>query len=104
MNFIMYLGFHPKDEKLEVPIIKQPRPIFIPLKEKTTTVLGLAAGRAHLLVLTEEGVYTLGNNGYGQCGRPIINNEDYYRSKAVNFIPNIKGAKITSVGAGQDHR
>ena len=86
------------------PIIIRPRPIYLPLKGKTAKVLGLSAGRAHLLILTDEGVYTLGNNGYGQCGRPIISNENYLNSRAINYIPDIKGDKIKRVTAGQDHR
>jgi alpha-tubulin suppressor-like RCC1 family protein len=85
-------------------VIKEPRPIHIPLKSKETKVIGLAAGRAHLLILTNEGLFTLGNNGYGQCGRPIIINEDYTKSKVVHHIPDLKGVKITAVTAGQDHR
>ncbi|XP_011501602.1 PREDICTED: Williams-Beuren syndrome chromosomal region 16 protein homolog [Ceratosolen solmsi marchali] len=103
INSDSQLGYHPLDEKLKIPIIKEPRPIYIPLKEKTTKVLGLAAGRAHLLILTDEGLFTLGNNGYGQCGRPIIGNENYVKSKVVHCIPNVEGAKITAVTAGQDH-
>ncbi|EZA47607.1 Williams-Beuren syndrome chromosomal region 16 protein-like protein, partial [Ooceraea biroi] len=66
-------------------------------------VLGMAAGRAHLLVLTTEGLFTLGNNAYGQCGRPIVFNEDYKKSVIVHHVPDIKGNKITAVTAGQDH-
>ncbi|XP_014229550.1 RCC1-like G exchanging factor-like protein [Trichogramma pretiosum] len=103
INTDSQLGYHPTDEKLKIPIVVKPRPIFLPLKGKTAKVLGLAAGRAHLLVLTDEGVYALGHNGYGQCGRPIIEDEEYLKSKAVNYIPNIKGCSIKSVSAGQDH-
>ncbi|XP_014219896.1 RCC1-like G exchanging factor-like protein [Copidosoma floridanum] len=103
INSDSQLGYNLKDEKLKVPIIKEPRPIHIPIKGNTTKVLGLAAGRAHLLVLTEEGLYALGNNGYGQCGRPIISNENYLHSKAVSYIPDVRGDKITGVYAGQDH-
>lgn len=65
---------------------------------------GLAAGRAHSIVLTEEGVFTLGNNAYGQCGRPVIENENYDGSKAIHHIHDIDGIKIKSVACGQDHR
>lgn len=92
------------DDKLKVPMITYPRPVFLPLKKKSANILGLAAGRAHSLILTDEGLFTLGNNGYGQCGRQIINNEDYLRSKVVHHVPDVKGKKITSVTAGQDHR
>ena len=76
----------------------------LPLKGPSPSVLGLAAGRAHLLILTNEGLFTLGNNGYGQCGRPVIENEDYTQSKVIHHIPNVKGEQITGVTAGQDHR
>lgn len=83
-----------------------PRPINLPLlrENASTKVMGMAAGRAHLLILTTEGLLTLGNNAYGQCGRPIILNENYEKNKVVHHIPNIKGHKITAVAAGQDHR
>lgn len=104
INTDSQLGFDVKDKKLKFPVILTPRPINLPLKKKTTKVLGLAAGRAHSLILTDDGLYGLGNNGYGQCGRPIITDENYLHSRAVSYIPDIKGEKITSVCAGQDHR
>lgn len=107
INTDSQLGFDEADKKLstfKADIIPVPRPIPLPLKEESSQVLGLAAGRAHSLVLTTEGVFTLGNNGYGQCGRPIIDNEQYYQSQVVHHIPNIKGAPVTAVTAGQDHR
>lgn len=64
----------------------------------------MAAGRAHLLILTTEGLFTLGNNAYGQCGRPIIMNENYERSPVVHHISDVEGHKIIAVTAGQDHR
>lgn len=64
----------------------------------------MAAGRAHLLILTTEGLFTLGNNAYGQCGRPIILSENYEKSMVIHCIPDIKGNKIIAVAAGQDHR
>ncbi|XP_015587442.1 RCC1-like G exchanging factor-like protein [Cephus cinctus] len=103
INTDSQLGYHVSDEKNKSGIIIDPRPVTLPLKESSTRVVGLAAGRAHLLILTDEGVFTLGNNGYGQCGRPIINNENYTKSKVVHHIPNIKGDRITAVSAGQDH-
>ncbi|XP_046618884.1 RCC1-like G exchanging factor-like protein isoform X1 [Neodiprion virginianus] len=89
-----------KDPQNVVPL---PKPIHLPLKNPSSQVTGLAAGRAHLLVLTTEGLFTLGNNGYGQCGRPIIVDEDYTNNTIVHHIPDIKGERIKSVTAGQDH-
>jgi len=85
-------------------VILIPKPIDLPLRDASTKILGMAAGRAHLLILTTDGLFTLGNNAYGQCGRPIVLNEDYKKSMIVHHIPNIKGKKITAVIAGQDHR
>lgn len=101
-----YNEFSPSgfDEKKPLEITMLPKPIHLPLREESTKVTALAAGRAHLLVLTTEGLFTLGNNGYGQCGRPIIVDEEYKNSRIVHHIPDIKGEKISSVTAGQDHR
>ncbi|XP_046824004.1 RCC1-like G exchanging factor-like protein [Vespa crabro] len=89
--------------KISLNVVTSPRPINLPLKNSTADVISIAAGRAHLLILTNEGVFTLGNNGYGQCGRPIIINENYSNSNVVHHISSIKGNRITSVTAGQDH-
>ncbi|XP_076243008.1 RCC1-like G exchanging factor-like protein [Calliopsis andreniformis] len=103
INTDSQLGFNDLDKKFSDAIITEPRPIPLPLKESSTEVIDIAAGRAHLLVLTSEGLFTLGNNSYGQCGRPIITNEDYSSSRVVHHIANIKGTKIKAVTAGQDH-
>jgi hypothetical protein len=93
-----------KHNKKIYDIVLLPKPINLPLRDASTKVLGMAAGRAHLLILTTDGLFTLGNNAYGQCGRPIVLNEDYKKSMIIHHIPNIKGKKITAVTAGQDHR
>lgn len=65
----------------------------------------VSAGRAHLVVLTNnEGAFTLGDNSYGQCGRRVIENEDYKRAAIIHNIKKIKGEKITNIESGQDHR
>lgn len=104
INSDSQLGFSDLDRKFPNDLITEPRPIALPFKEPSTNVVDIAAGRAHLLVLTNEGLFTLGNNAYGQCGRPIILNENYSKSKVVHHIPDIKGKKIKAVTAGQDHR
>ncbi|CAG0906173.1 unnamed protein product, partial [Darwinula stevensoni] len=63
------------------------------------------AGRAHTLILTEDGiVWSLGNNGYGQCCRPIIKDEDYLKSSTIHLIhgPWDSDDPITNVTCGQD--
>ncbi|CAG9771794.1 unnamed protein product [Ceutorhynchus assimilis] len=104
INSDSQLGLHEirKDHPLE--IIFYPQPISLPIRyPETTKILKLAAGRAHLLVLTDEGVFLLGNNAYGQCGRKIIPNEDYIKSNVINHLDKIDGKNIVDVECGQDH-
>ncbi|KZC14464.1 PREDICTED: Williams-Beuren syndrome chromosomal region 16 protein homolog [Dufourea novaeangliae] len=103
INTDSQLGFNEMDKKFPSDLIIEPRPITLPTKESSTKVIDIAAGRAHLLVLTNEGLFTLGNNAYGQCGRPVIENENYSKSEVVHHIADIKGKKIKAVTAGQDH-
>lgn len=98
------VGYNVIDKKFPNNLVLTPRPINLPLQNALTKVIDMAAGRAHLLILTTEGLFTLGNNAYGQCGRPIILNEKYEKSMTIHHIPDIKGNKITAVTAGQDHR
>ncbi|XP_015183754.1 PREDICTED: Williams-Beuren syndrome chromosomal region 16 protein homolog [Polistes dominula] len=102
INTDSQLGFQ-EANNIYLDVVTSPRPINLPLKNSTAEVISVAAGRAHLLILTNEGLFTLGNNGYGQCGRPIIMNENYNRSNVVHHIPSIRGNRITAVTAGQDH-
>lgn len=83
-----------------------PAPIALPLAEPATNVVSITSGRAHSIVLTDrEGAFTIGNNSYGQCGRPINKKEIYGGSKALPFaIPNLGNEQITAVHCGQDHR
>ncbi|CAK9828632.1 RCC1-like G exchanging factor-like protein [Anthophora retusa] len=103
INTDSQLGFREEDKKFNSGLIMEPRPINLPIKDSSTKVIDIAAGRAHLLVLTNEGLFTLGNNAYGQCGRPVILNENYSNSRVVHHIPDIKGKKIKAITAGQDH-
>ncbi|POI28289.1 hypothetical protein CIB84_007958 [Bambusicola thoracicus] len=59
--------------------VLEPSPIPLPLeKPQKTRVLQVSCGRAHSLVLTDsEGVFTMGNNSYGQCGRKVVEDEIY---------------------------
>lgn len=81
-------------------LIAEPVPIHLP--NIKSNVSGVACGRAHTVILTEkDGALTLGHNGYGQCGRHIVENEDYQRQSTVH---NIRiDAKISKVACGQDH-
>lgn len=45
-------------------------------------------------------MYTLGNNSFGQCGRPIIPNENYKASRTIHVIDR---DDITKAVCGHDH-
>ena len=78
----------------------QPVPINLP--NIYSPVIGVDCGRAHTVVLTaKDGVFTLGHNGYGQCGRKIIEGEDYQRQATVHRIKTEE--EFTGVVCGQDH-
>lgn len=100
LNTDSQIGYHAvrKDHPLE--LVVEPVPIHLPNIKSSIT--GIACGRAHTLVLTEKaGVLTLGNNAYGQCGRHIIEDEDYQRQSTVHQI--VINDKISQVYCGQDH-
>ncbi|XP_015225156.1 PREDICTED: Williams-Beuren syndrome chromosomal region 16 protein-like, partial [Cyprinodon variegatus] len=61
--------------------VLEPSPVALPLiQPQQTRVVQVSCGRAHSLILTDqEGVFSMGNNAYGQCGRSIID-EEVYRS------------------------
>jgi alpha-tubulin suppressor-like RCC1 family protein len=91
------------------------RPVRIPLPFETHTdrsrlkILDIACGREHSVVLTNMGVVTFGSNVYGQCGRPIIEDEVFFGNASVvqniskNFQLEDSSDSIVSVKAGQDH-
>lgn len=94
------LGYHAvrKDHPLE--LIVEPVPIHLP--NITSPITAVSCGRAHTVVLTErDGIYTLGHNGYGQCGRHIIQDEDYQRQATTHQIRTEE--KFVDVICGQDH-
>ncbi|XP_018319637.1 RCC1-like G exchanging factor-like protein [Agrilus planipennis] len=102
INSDSQIGYHAIRENKPLEIIFSPVAIHLPLKEKKTRINKIAAGRAHTLVLTSEGLFTFGNNAYGQCGRMIITDEDYSNSHYVHKISNVDDT-IKDVECGQDH-
>lgn len=99
------LGIHCVRHENPLEILLSPVPIFLNFKEPTKTeVIALSAGRAHLVIITDrEGVFTLGNNSYGQCGRVIVKDEKFFGSTVVNKIPAFSQSKVINVECGQDH-
>lgn len=84
-------------------ILYYPKPIHLPFKDIKSKVIKISAGRAHALVLSDEGLFSFGNNAYGQCGRKVISNEDYVMSNYIHTIDSIEGKKIVEIECGQDH-
>lgn len=80
-------------------------PIKMPLKSPNTTkVIKVAAGRAHSLALTDkEGVFSFGNNNFGQCARPIVPHEDYNKFKDLWRIKYFDDKSLVDVICGHDH-
>jgi len=74
--------------------------IELPLNEGEK-VDGLAAGRAHSLILTsEKEVLSLGDNAHGQCGRAIVEGED---PSAPRPVHRLEAEGVIGVVSGQDH-
>ncbi|NXU78280.1 RCC1L protein, partial [Oreotrochilus melanogaster] len=84
--------------------VLEPSPIPLPLeKPQQTRVLQVSCGRAHSLVLTDsEGVFTMGNNSYGQCGRKVVEDETYSESHLIHQL-NEFDSRVVQVVCGQDH-
>lgn len=82
-------------------VLLEPAQIQLPLN-KTEKVESLAAGRAHTLLLLDSGqVLSLGSNSYGQCGREVVEGEDYLRSRQVHRME--LEDRVVGVECGQDH-
>nr|XP_018901900.1 PREDICTED: Williams-Beuren syndrome chromosomal region 16 protein-like isoform X1 [Bemisia tabaci] len=98
------IGYHDPRRNNPLCLVLAPVPVYIPYKSpKTVEILQLSAGRAHCAILSTEGVHFLGHNAYGQCGRPIVENEDYIRNKVPSQAIRLGNEKIVSVCCGQDH-
>lgn len=84
--------------------VLEPSPVALPLSRPLQTrVLQVACGRAHSLVVTdEEGVFSIGNNAYGQCGRSIVEDEVYSGSHIIHKIKGFS-SRVVQVACGQDH-
>ncbi len=93
--------FSPRAGDNPLGMVIRPAGIKLPIDENAK-VTSVAAGRAHSLALTDQGdVFSLGNNGYGQCGRRIVPNEDYARNRPPHKI-NVKD-DIVAIHCGKDH-
>ncbi|XP_038392407.1 RCC1-like G exchanging factor-like protein isoform X1 [Canis lupus familiaris] len=106
LNKDSQLGFHRshKDKTRGYEYVLEPSPVPLPLdRPQETRVLQVSCGRAHSLILTDcEGVFSMGNNAYGQCGRNVVENEIYSESHKVNRMQDFDG-QVVQVVCGQDH-
>ncbi|KAJ0182252.1 hypothetical protein K1T71_001621 [Dendrolimus kikuchii] len=104
INTDSQIGYHAPRMGHPLELLLSPAPIYVPYKSLETKIKAIAAGRAHTLILTDnEGVYTLGNNAYGQCGRKINENEEYKGSMVTHNIKRLGKENIVDVCCGQDH-
>lgn len=111
INTDSQIGFHkpnPKHTESKAKFcdyVYVPSQILLPLNQPKTKVLQVACGRAHSLVLTDkEGIFSMGNNSYGQCGRFIIDGEVTRASKVIHKIPSkYFNEEIVKIECGLDH-
>ncbi|KAM9583319.1 RCC1-like G exchanging factor-like protein isoform 1-T1 [Trichechus inunguis] len=104
LNKDSQLGFHKSRKGSGYEYVLEPSPVPLPLdRPQETQVLQVSCGRAHSLILTDgEGVFSMGNNSYGQCGRKVVENEIYSQSHKVHRMQDFDG-QVVQVACGQDH-
>lgn len=102
------LGYHAPRKGHPLEILIQPAGVTLPIDDDRDRVAAVACGRAHTLALTAVGdVFALGSNSHGQCGRPVVADEDYFNNRVVHRVSprwNDGEDKVTGVVCGQDHR
>ncbi|XP_031618960.1 RCC1-like G exchanging factor-like protein [Contarinia nasturtii] len=112
LNTDSQLGFQKHGGKTNKPmeIMYYPAPIALPRgrADESLNIKKLAAGRAHSIVLSESDVlFSLGNNAYGQCGRPVVDGEEYAASEMIHRVEgrSIFGEddKVKEIVCGLDH-
>lgn len=111
LNTDSQIGFHKLGGVTNKPMEEMiyPAPIFLPKanENEEIQIVKCAAGRAHSIVLSNAGIlYTMGNNAFGQCGRTIIDGEQFAASQMIHRIDGnalSDGAKVKDIVCGQDH-
>ncbi|XP_075051100.1 RCC1-like G exchanging factor-like protein [Mixophyes fleayi] len=106
LNKDSQIGFHRsrRNRTKGYEYILEPSPVPLPLdKPQDTRVLQVSCGRAHSLILTDkEGVFSIGNNSYGQCARQVIEGEIYSESQLIHRVRKLE-SRVVQVACGQDH-
>lgn len=109
LNTDSQIGYHKLGGKLHKPMLQMvyPAPIQLSATATDAHVKKVAAGRSHSVALTGNGdIYTLGNNAFGQCGRTIIEEENFANSQTINRLPAQHfgvGDRVSDIVCGQDH-
>ncbi|KAH7645080.1 williams-beuren syndrome chromosomal region 16 protein-like protein [Dermatophagoides farinae] len=108
LNTDSQIGFQSNQSNEPLICVAEPVPIDLPLnnsnKKNMEKVVKVACGRAHTVCLTNHNnVFTLGNNSFGQCGRPIVEDEKYFASKRVHQIDYDQNDPIVDICCGLDH-
>lgn len=111
INTDSQIGFHKLGGSNHQPmdVLIYPAPIELPAASHDETApqaVKAAAGRAHTIILTNQGsIFALGNNAYGQCGREVIADEEYFGKQLPNQVSlkSFKDHKIVDLVCGQDH-
>lgn len=111
INTDSQIGYHKLGGQQRKPfeLLIYPAPVDLAAVEgndRMVEIVKVAAGRAHQLALASDGtVYAMGNNSYGQCGRQIVPDEDYFNNPVINRITELGGPEdsIKEVDCGQDH-
>ncbi|XP_076456866.1 RCC1-like G exchanging factor-like protein isoform X2 [Babylonia areolata] len=106
INTSSQLGYHEvsRNSGRVLDYLIEPVQMALPVdRPSSTRVRHLGCGRAHTVVVTEDaGVFSLGSNAYGQCGRPIVEGEDFRKNPLVHAVQGLPG-DVQQVTCGQDH-
>lgn len=91
-----------------VELLIYPAPIILPRSSECEKFQAtrVATGRAHTVILADNGVvFTLGNNAYGQCARPVVDDEIYFGSDLISRLKpeTFNYQRVSDIACGQDH-
>lgn len=101
LNNYSQIGYQARHMGHPLEIVAAPSPIYLPTEEK---IIKVACGRSHSLFLDNtRKVFSMGNNSLGQCGRTIIDNEQYFGSKTIHNLCNDLPDNVSQLECGQDH-
>ncbi|KAF7495311.1 E3 ubiquitin-protein ligase HERC2 [Sarcoptes scabiei] len=113
LNTDSQIGFQSNRSNEPLVCVANLVPIDLPLEESNVVskhrptqerVVKVACGRAHTICLTShDNVFTMGNNSFGQCARPIVENEKYFGSKKISKIDYDHSDPIVQIECGLDH-